>query len=355
MFLGVTMRIAVGVVGVTGYTGQELLRILFRHPGVAVRYLASVRAAGPKRLGSLLPEFSRQTMLSVRPFQAREAVAECDLLFFALPHGEAMKIVPGLLRKKKALRVVDLSGDFRLRSAGLFARTYGMRHTSAGSLKEAAYGLTEWNRERIQRSRLVANPGCYPTAALLALCPLAQARLLAEEGVVVDAKSGVSGAGRALREEMLFSEVNEDFRAYKVNAHPHIPEMEQELGTLGGRRVRMTFVPHLAPMNRGLYATVYAPLKRRMTGAQVRALYERCYSRERFVRVLPPETWPHVKSVLNTNDCEIGIRMEGSGRRAILLSAIDNLGKGAAGQAVQNMNRMLGLPEEAPWRSSKEE
>ncbi|MBI3323549.1 MAG: N-acetyl-gamma-glutamyl-phosphate reductase [Candidatus Omnitrophica bacterium] len=327
----------VGIIGVTGYAGQELLRLLLRHPGVAVRHLASMRAQEPRRIGDLLPEFAKQAWLAVRPFQAREALAACDFLFLALPNGEAIKIVPGLLRKKRSLRIVDLSGDFRFRPA-----------------KEAAYGLTEWNRDEIRRSRLTANPGCYPTAALLALAPLAKARLLAGEGLIVDAKSGVTGAGRAVREEMLFSEVNEDFRAYKVNAHPHIPEMERELRGLARRAVRLTFVPHLAPMNRGLYATVYAPLRRRMTEGQVRALYRPAYGRERFVRVLPEGAWPQVKSVANTNDCEIGIRMESSGRRVILLSAIDNLGKGAAGQAVQNMNRMLGLPEEAPWRSSKE-
>lgn len=349
------MGISVGIVGVTGYTGQELLRILFRHPAVTVRHLASLRAEEPKQLGELLPEFSKQTGLSVRPFHAQELLAECDLVFLALPNGEAMKLAPDLLRRKKSLRIVDLSGDFRLRSAGLFAKAYGMRHAGAGLLRAAAYGLTEWNREEVQRGAIVANPGCYPTATLLALAPLAQARLLAADGVIVDAKSGVSGAGRALKEEMLFSEVNEDFRAYKVNAHPHIPEMEQELQGLNRQAVGLTFVPHLLPANRGLYATVYAPLRKKMTGGQVRALYERAYGRERFVRLLPEGVWPQMKQVVNTNDCEIGIRMEPSGRRVILLAAIDNLGKGAAGQAVQNMNRMCGLPEEAPWRSSREE
>lgn len=334
------MSIAVGIVGVTGYTGQELLRLLFRHPGVTVRHLASMRAKEPRRLGEILPEFAKQGKLAVRPFSEKGTLAACDLLFFALPNGEAMKIVPALLRRKRSPRVVDLSGDFRLRSAGLFAR---------------AYGLTEWNRAEISRSRLVANPGCYPTAALLALAPLAQAGLLAEKGMVVDAKSGVTGAGRSLREELLFSEVNEDFRAYKVNDHPHIPEMAQELRGLARRAVGLTFVPHLLPANRGLYATIYAPLKRKLTERQARALFQRAYGRERFVRLLPEGAWPQLKSVVNTNDCEIGIRMEPGGRRVILLSAIDNLGKGASGQAVQNMNRMCGLPEEAPWRSSREE
>ena len=347
------MGIVVGIIGVTGYTGQELLRLLFRHPAVTVRHLASLRAEESKRLGAILPEFSRQTDLAVSPFKPEEALAGCDLLFFCLPHGEAMKVVPDLLRKKRSLRVVDLSGDFRLKSAGLFARAYGLRHANAGLLRAAAYGLTEWNRAQIQRSPIVANPGCYPTAVLLALAPLAKERLLAD-GVVVDAKSGVTGAGRALKEELLFTEVNEDFRAYKVNDHQHIPEMEQELAVLSRKMVGLTFVPHLAPLNRGLYATVYAPLRKKMTEGQVRSLYERAYGGERFVRVLPEGAWPQVKSVANTNDCEIAIRMEASGRRVILLSAIDNLGKGAAGQAVQNMNRMCGLPEEAPWKSSKE-
>lgn len=347
------MKIAVGIIGVTGYTGQELLRLLFRHPGAAVRHLASLRAKEPKRLGDLLPEFSRKGDLRVVPFRAEETAGACDSLFLALPHGEAMKIAPDLLRRKKTLKIVDLSGDFRLHSAGLFARAYGMTHAEPSYLKQAAYGLTEWNREAVEGARLVANPGCYPTATLLALAPLAKAGLLAE-GTIVDAKSGVSGAGRALKEELLFSEMNEDFRAYKVNAHQHMPEIEQELAALSKRAGGITFVPHLVPMNRGLYATIYAPLRKKMTEAQVRALYERAYGRERFVRLLPAGTWPRVRTVAHTNDCEIGLKLEPSGKRVILLSAIDNLGKGAAGQAVQNMNLACGLPEEEPWRSSGE-
>jgi N-acetyl-gamma-glutamyl-phosphate reductase len=267
----------------------------------------------------------------VQPLRWRQAAASCDLLFLALPGGVSKRAVPRLLRQP-ALRIIDLSADFRTGLSG------------------AAYGLTEWNREAIQASRLVANPGCYPTAALLALGPLAEARVLQPRGVTVDAKSGVTGAGRSLREELLFPEVNEDLRAYQVNTHRHIPEMERALRRWSGRAIGVTFVPHLVPMQRGLYATVYAPLKRAMPERRIRAIFQKRYSAEPFIQLLPDGVWPHTRSVAGTNQCQIGVQADPRNRRAILTAAIDNLGKGAAGQAVQNLNVMLGFDETAGLR-----
>lgn len=316
------MAISVGIIGFTGYAGQELLKLLSRHPHVLVSYLGSRRFK----------------------FDPKKAAATCELLFLALPHGEAMKLAPSLL-KKPDLRIIDLSGDFRLKSASVFKQAYGLTHTAGSWLAKAVYGLPELNREKIPGSRLVANPGCYPTATLLALAPLAQNHLLVPGGVIVDAKSGVTGAGRSLTEEMLFCEVNENFRAYKVDKHQHLPEMEQELGRLSGRKLPMTFVPHLAPMDRGLYATLYVTLGKQISEGALRALYEQHYKEEPFIQILPKGCWPQVKSVAGTNRCDIGIHRDPSGKKAILLAAIDNLGKGAAGQAVQNMNLLLSLPE----------
>ena len=316
------MKTPVGIVGVTGYAGQELLKLLSRHPHVSVSYLGSRRLK----------------------FDLKKAAAACELLFLALPQGEAMKRVPSLL-KNPDLRIIDFSGDFRLKSAYAFKQAYGLTHTAGSWLAKAVYGLPELNREEIPGSRLVANPGCYPTATLLALAPLARNRLLVPGSVIVDAKSGVTGAGRSVKEEMIFCEVNEDFRAYKVDKHPHVPEMEQELGRLAGRKIPMTFVPHLAPMNRGLYATVYATLGKRISEGALRSLYEQHYKEEPFIRILPKGSWPQVKSVAGTNRCEIGLHRDPSGKKVVLLAAIDNLGKGAAGQAVQNMNLLLSLPE----------
>ena len=339
------MKINAGIVGVTGYSGQELLRGLLRHPNVRVEWLSSLRLERARPIGEILPAW-RGLPLKVEPFRVSDAVRRTDLLFLCLPHAAAMKIAPALLKGSK-VRIIDLSADFRLRSPALFRRAYGVRHASPGLLAQAAYGLTEWNRDRIRRARLVANPGCYPTAVLLGLGPLAESGLLEESGVIADAKSGVSGAGRSPKEELLFCEVNEDFRAYKVNAHPHIPEMEQELKRWSGKPARLTFVPHLAPLNRGLYATLYVRFLRGIGKSQLRALYSKRYGNEPFIRLLADGVWPQVKSVAGTNFCEIGLQAGEDNRSAIVLSAIDNLGKGAAGQAIQNMNLLCGFPETA--------
>ena len=264
------MKTAVGIVGVTGYSGQELLRILQGHPHVCVVYLGSQRLKAACRLKDLLPLAPEPLgRLQVRPFHAKEAAARCDILFCALPHGSAMKLASAFLRKLRT-KLIDLSGDFRLKSARSFRQAYGGRQVSLPWVREAAYGLTEWNRPKLAPARLVANPGCYPTAALLALGPLAAQGLLDGSAVIVDAKSGVTGAGRSLKEDLLFAEVNENLRAYKVDAHPHVPEMEQALQEWSRRSVPVTFVPHLVPLNRGLYATIYVRLKKTARGPGMR-------------------------------------------------------------------------------------
>lgn len=337
------MKIKAGIIGVTGYAGQELLRILLRHPAVSVEYLGSSRLKNPAPVGDLLPAF-RGEDLKVHPLRIKSALEACDLLFLALPHGAAMKMAPEILRKKGA-RLVDLSADFRLKSAGRYLQAYHLKHTASFLLRQAAYGLAEWNRAEVHRSRLVANPGCYPTAVLLGLAPLAKEHLLKREGLIVDAKSGLTGAGRQPKEDLLFSEINEDLRAYRVNTHQHIPEMEQELERLSGTPIRMTFIPHLVPLNRGLYATIYAPLSRPLTEKQLRSLYRTWYGKEALIRLLPEGVWPQIKSVAGSNRCEIGLQTDLGGQRALIIAAIDNLGKGAAGQAVQNMNLLFGLEE----------
>lgn len=338
------MKLSVGIIGVTGYTGQELLRILSRHPGVCLGYLASRQLSAAQPIGDLLPAFRYLKTIPIHPFNMDDAVDACDLLFLALPHGVAMGLAAGILRKK-GKRVIDLSADFRFQTASGFFRAYGLRHRQSRLLRQAVYGLTEYAREVLPSARLVANPGCYPTAVLLAALPLAQAGLLKKEGLIADAKSGISGAGRGLKEELLFCEANEDLRAYRVNTHQHIPEMQESLRLLSGATVPVLFVPHLVPMSRGLYATLYAPLARPMSERKIRSLLEQRYEGEPFIRVLPEGKFPQVKSVAGTNGCEIGLRVDQKRQMAILLCAIDNLGKGAAGQAVQNMNRMYGFEE----------
>ena len=328
------MKLSVGIVGVTGYTGQELLRLLRGHPHVSISYLASLRL----EKSVPLEEFE------IQPFRAKEALDRTDLLFLALPHGAAMQLAPQLLRKE-GQKIIDFSGDFRLSSASVFSKAYGMPHRQPALLRQAAYGLPELNREQIRKVRWVANPGCYPTATLLALAPLAEAGLLKREGTVVDAKSGVTGAGRSLKEELLYSEMNENLWAYKVDKHQHVPEMEQELRRLGPKNVRLLFVPHQVPMDRGIYATIYAPLAKRLAENKLRALFLKRYQSEPFVRILPEGVWPQTKPVAGTNFCDINLHRDPVSNQLVILSVIDNLGKGAAGQAVQNMNLLCDLPE----------
>lgn len=338
-------RRTVAIVGASGYSGAELLRILLRHPGVAIGKLFASTSAG-KKVADLYPSFRGRTEATYETYSA-EAAAGHDVVFIALPSGEAMRLVPGLL--EKGTRVIDLGGDFRLQDPALYQQYYKHEHLAPGVLPSAVYGFPEWHADRIREAKLVSNPGCYPTGAILPLAPLLKEGLIAPDGIVVSSMSGVSGAGRASSVEMSFTEVNETVRAYKVGVHQHIPEIQTALSDLSGAIVTATFVPHLIPITRGIYTSIYAKPTRALTDVDIQTAYANAYSGAPFVRVLGPAV-PEVRSVTDTNFIDIGWRRYPENGHLIVLSAIDNLVKGAAGQAVQSMNLMFGFKEtEALW------
>ena len=332
--------IRTAVVGGTGYTGVELLRLLAGHPGVELAVITSRSEAGrpvaelfPNLRGALELEFSVPDVAMLK---------SCELVFFATPNGTAMSMVPELL--EAGVRVIDLAADFRLRGPDLWEQWYGMPHACPGYLEEAVYGLPEINREAVRAARIVANPGCYPTAVQLGLLPLVELlRVYPGQGVAF-AKSGVCGAGRTAATATLLCEAGENFKAYGVAGHRHLPEIRQGLETAAGRPVGLTFVPHLTPMIRGIHATLYARL--RDTDADLQALYETRYSGEAFVDVMPAGSHPETRSVRGANHCRIALHRPQDDDTVVVLSVIDNLVKGAAGQAVQNMNVMFGFDEQ---------
>lgn len=331
--------IRVGIVGGTGYTGSELLRLLAVHPHVSLAAVTSRGEAGTP-VAELFPHLrGRFDLAFTEPDAGR--LAECDLVFFATPNGTAMKMVPELLAK--GLRVIDLAADFRLKDSALWERWYGMPHACPELLDEAVYGLPELNREAVRGARLVANPGCYPTAVTLGLVPLLEAGVVHADWLVADAKSGVSGAGRKASVGLLMAEVGEGFKAYSVGGHRHQPEIIQNLAQFAGAAAQLTFVPHLVPMIRGIEATLYARL--RGGGHDLQGLYERRYQGEPFVDVLPGGSCPETRTVRGSNVCRISVAEPLGGGVVVVQSVIDNLVKGAAGQAIQNMNLMLGLDE----------
>ncbi len=331
--------IKVGIVGGTGYTGAELLRLLVQHAQVELRLISSRSEAG-RPVSELFPSLRGHIDLC---FTAPDvgALAECDLVFFATPNGIAMQSVPELLAR--GVRVIDLAADFRLHDARLWSQWYGQEHACAELLVEAVYGLPEMNREQIRNARLVANPGCYPTAVSLGFLPLLQAGAIVPDSLIADAKSGVSGAGRTAAVATLFSEAAENFKAYGVAGHRHLPEIRQTLGQVAGTEVGLIFVPHLTPMVRGIHASLYARL--RPGTVDLQALFEDCYGHEPFIDVLPPGSHPETRSVRAGNCCRIAVHRPQDGDTVVVLSVIDNLVKGAAGQAIQNMNLMFGLDE----------
>ncbi|MDX5333139.1 MAG: N-acetyl-gamma-glutamyl-phosphate reductase [Gammaproteobacteria bacterium] len=330
--------IKVGVVGATGYTGVELLRLLVRHPQVEVKCVTSRGEAGT-RVDAMFPNLRGFIDLEfIEPDAA--PLAECDLVFFATPNGTAMQSVPALVQA--GVRVIDLAADFRLRDAAEWGEWYGMAHACPDLLAEAVYGLPEINREAIRSARVVANPGCYPTAVTLGFLPLIESGLVSRAALIADAKSGVSGAGRKAQVGTLFSEADENFKAYGVAGHRHLPEIRQTLTTVAGESVGLTFVPHLVPMVRGIHATLYGTLRGE---ADLQALFEQRYAEEPFVDVLPAGSHPETRTVRGVNTCRIAVHRPQGGDTAVVLSVIDNLVKGAAGQAVHNMNLMFGLDE----------
>jgi N-acetyl-gamma-glutamyl-phosphate reductase len=331
--------IKVAIVGGTGYTGVELLRLLLQHPRVELAVITSRGEAG-RPVSGLFPSLAGRLELAFSDVDVR-TLATCDVVFFATPNGVAMQQVPTLL--DAGARVIDLAADFRLRDAAQWERWYGMPHACPQFLEEAVYGLPELNRERIAAARLVANPGCYPTAVTLGFMPLLEAGLVDSGDLIADCKSGVSGAGRHVRADLAFCETNENFKAYGVFAHRHQPEIAQTLAAVtAGAVPQLTFVPHLLPLNRGIHATLYARL-RAGAASDLQALYESRYRQEPFVRVLPPGSHPQIAEVRAGNDCAIAVHAAAD--RVVVLSVIDNLVKGAAGQAIQNMNLMFGFDE----------
>lgn len=336
------MAVKASILGATGYTGAELVRLLAAHPAVELVGLTTQSYAG-QPFWEVYPHLLGYVDLVCREQDVGALVRESDVIFAALPHGHAMHLAGEILGAGKAL--VDLGADFRLADARTFAAWYKMEHAAPELLPRAAYGLPEIHREKIRESRLVANPGCYPTGAILALAPLLRERLVETGSIVIDAKSGVSGAGRAPSLNTHFCEVNESIKAYGVASHRHTPEIEQELSRLAGEPVVVSFTPHLVPMTRGILCTAYARLACTAETAELVEIYRRFYAGERFVRVLPPGMLPATKMVAGSNHCDIGLVVDRRARRVVVVSAIDNLLKGAAGQAVQNMNIMFGLPE----------
>ncbi|MGC9365108.1 MAG: N-acetyl-gamma-glutamyl-phosphate reductase [Fidelibacterota bacterium] len=332
--------IRVSVVGASGYTGFELVKILLRHPLVKIAHLA-VRSDVGRPYSELFPALKGrcdQKCVAINVTQIAEA---SDVIFFGLPHRTSMEIVPEFLRYGK--KIIDLSADYRLDNEKQYVNAYGVNHLDKGNLPAFVYGLPEFNREKIRQTNTVANPGCFPTGIALALMPALQAGLIGTDAILVDSKTGISGGGKTPRPAFHFPECNENVAAYKVASHQHEPEIEQELGKIAGQTVDITFVPHLVPMTRGIYNTIYTELVRSARVAELEDLYRKQYLDEPFVRVLESGAIPEIKHVAGTNFCDIGMVI--SGKRLILLSAIDNLIKGASGQAVQNMNVMMGLDE----------
>jgi N-acetyl-gamma-glutamyl-phosphate reductase len=336
----------IGVLGASGYTGAELVRLLLRHPRAKPVLLTADRRAG-QEMRDVFPQFSPFKLPKLVAIESIDwKAAALDLIFCALPHATTQKVIKDVLAKAPALKVVDLSADFRLSDPAAYARWYGHEHHAVELQKEAVYGLSEIYRDRIRQARLVANPGCYTTCAQLALIPLLKANAIDPDEIVIDAKSGMTGAGRAAKEEMLFAEVSEGMHAYGVGHHRHMAELDQELGLAAGRAVTASFTPHLAPMNRGILSTIYVRGQGETKPEDLHALLLKFYANEPFVHVLPIGTLPQTRHVRGSNMTFIGMAPDRIPGRAIIGAALDNLVKGAAGQAVQNMNLMLGCAEE---------
>jgi len=335
-------KINAAVVGVTGYTGMELVRILIAHPGFDLVAVTSRSQAG-KSLTELFP-FLAGTDAEMLPvtFPDPELVArDCHVVFLAVPHGTAMNMAAGFVNQK--VKVVDLSADFRLRDVKTYTEWYGVEHTRTGLVQEAVYGLPEIYGSEIARARLVANPGCYPSSVILALYPGLKQGLLNPEGIIVDSKSGVSGAGRAAKTGTLFSEVADSFRAYSLGRHRHTPEMEQELCAAAGQELRISFSPHLVPMNRGILSTCYVYPAGDIKTERLRMVYKEFYRDSPWVRILPEGVLPETRWVRGTMYCDLGFVLDVRTGRLIIVSCIDNLCRGASGQAVANANLMAGF------------
>ncbi len=335
--------INVGIIGASGYTGAELIRLLTNHPKVKISYVTANKYAGQK-VSALYSNFYGICNLSFEKFDLDIAKKKAEVFFIALPHGTAMDVVPELLGSSR--KVIDLSGDFRFPKKDVYEKWYKMPHKHPELLGKAAYGLCEINREKIKKSNFISNPGCYPTGSILAVVPLLKEEIIFEDDIIVDAFTGASGAGRSASKETHYCSCDENVSSYKVGGtHQHIPEMEKEMGKISGKEVKLTFTPHLASFSRGIYSTIYCKLKKSISTEELLKIYNNFYKDDYFVKVLPKGVYPEVKSVAGSNFCQIGLEVDERTGRVIVISAIDNLVKGASGQAIQNMNLICGFDE----------
>ena len=334
--------IKAGIIGATGYAGAEIVRLLMGHPEVEIKWLGS-RSYIDQRYADIYRNMFQIVEDICKDDNLDKLAEEVDVIFTATPQGFCASVINEEILSK--VKVIDLSADFRIKDVAIYEKWYGIEHKSPEYIKEAVYGLCEINREDIKKARLVANPGCYTTCSILSLYPLVKEGLIDPSTIIIDAKSGTSGAGRGAKVDNLFCEVNENMKAYGVASHRHTPEIEEQLGYASGEKVLINFTPHLVPMNRGILATEYATLKKDVTYEEVKAIYDKYYKDEKFVRVLEKDVCPETKWVEGSNYVDINFKIDPRTNRIIMMGAIDNLVKGAAGQAVQNMNLMFGLPE----------
>ncbi len=334
--------VKVGIIGASGYSGGELIRLLLRHPLAELMYLTADKYADLE-VEEVFPNLQGQIDGIFKKYSRDEAKSNCEIFFVALPHGLSQKIVQELYNGEN--KIIDLGADFRLKESFLYQEWYGFEKEPNKLIEKAVYGLPELNREKIKKSKLVANPGCYPTSAILALAPLVKNKLIKEDSININAQSGVSGAGRKLEASNLFAQRTESVTCYKPGKHQHIPEIEQELSDLAGARIKISFVPHLVPMSRGIFSTVFSKLKDKIDEDDLKTEYLNFYKNEPFVEILPTGKYPETKNVTGTNNCQLQIAIDQRSNQVIVFSVIDNLVKGASGQAVQNMNVMLGCNE----------
>ncbi len=334
--------IKVGIIGATGYAGAELVRLLLGHKKAEIVWYGS-RSYVDQSYASIYQNMFQLVDATCMDDNMEELAAKADVIFTATPQGLCASFINE--RILSSTKLIDLSADFRLKDVAVYEEWYKIKHQAPQYLEEAVYGLCEINREKIKTARLIANPGCYPTCSILSIYPLAKEGLIDLSTVIIDAKSGTSGAGRGAKTDNLYCEVNENIKAYGVAGHRHTPEIEEQLGYASGEHVTLNFTPHLVPMNRGILVTAYASLKKNVTYEEVKAVYDKYYEKERFVRVLPENVCPQTRWVEGSNYVDVNFKIDPRTNRIIMMGAIDNLVKGAAGQAVQNMNLLFGLDE----------
>ncbi|TDI99841.1 MAG: N-acetyl-gamma-glutamyl-phosphate reductase [Candidatus Dadabacteria bacterium] len=329
----------VAVLGASGYTGSDLLRLLLVHPNVEITHLTAEKHAG-KMISDVFPHLKGFLDLELKPLKPKSIPKDIDIVFAALPHGTSAKVIKELYERD--IKIIDLGADFRLSNKN-YKKWYG-EHPCPELIKKAVYGITELNRHKVKKAKLVANPGCYPTSSILGLAPLLINKIADHASIIIDSKSGVSGAGRSPSLDYHYSEVNEGMKAYKVGEHRHMPEIEEALSNYSGLKVKVSFTPHLIPMDRGILSTIYVNLNKSLTTKKLIDIYNEHYKDERFVRISPENVYPSTNQVRGSNYCDIGVKVN-SNNTAVIVSVIDNLVKGASGQAVQNMNVMMGYEE----------